>query len=149
MTRTKSIRHVSRGGLEYVQDGAGPVVVLIHGWCLSRHVWMYLEQGLISTGHSVITMDLAGFGGSSSLAPRASLSDYSQDITDLLEELQVEQAILVGFAFGAAVILSARGYQRIGALVSLAVPSASTAPYARMRGSIMKDWPRCTARSAE
>jgi pimeloyl-ACP methyl ester carboxylesterase len=144
----RTIRRVSRRGLEYVCDGAGPAVVLVHGWCLNRQVWMYLEQGLIAGGHCVITPDLAGFGGSSALAPRQTLAEHAGDVIDLIDELDVESAVLVGFAFGAGVILSAEDYGRVAGLVSLAIPSAATAPYGRMRGAILKDWPLFAARSA-
>jgi non-heme chloroperoxidase len=140
---------VSRRGLHYVRDGTGPAVLLVHGWCLSRRVWMYLEYGLIQSGHCVITPDLAGFGKSDSLDPRATLEEHAEDLVDLLDELDLEEATLVGFAFGAGVILSAPDYRRARALVSLAVPSASTAPYPRMRGAILKDWPGFASRSAE
>ncbi|HTX27250.1 MAG TPA: alpha/beta fold hydrolase [Streptosporangiaceae bacterium] len=142
------IRRTSRRGLHYGHDGTGPAVVLVHGWCLNRQVWMYLEQALIAGGRTVITPDLAGYGESAGLAPRTSLADHASDLTDLLDELDVDRAVLVGFAFGAGVICSAQDYHRVGALVSIAIPSAATAPYDRMRGAILKDWPRFAARSA-
>jgi pimeloyl-ACP methyl ester carboxylesterase len=148
MAGARRIQRSSREGLNYVRNGAGPTVVLVHGWCLSRRVWMYLEYGLVASGHSVITLDLAGFGGSAALAPRTSLAEHASDVIDLLDELDVKGAVLAGFAFGAAVILSAQDYRRVGALVSLAIPSAATAPYPRMRSSILKDWPRFAARSS-
>ena len=148
MDDTRRVEYVSRQGLSYTRQGAGPAVVLVHGWCLSRRIWMYLEHGLVESGHTVISPDLAGFGQSGSVAPRATLAGHADDVIDLLDELDVHGAVLAGFAFGAAVILSATDYQRAGALVSLAVPSAATAPYARMRGSMLKDWPRFAARSA-
>jgi pimeloyl-ACP methyl ester carboxylesterase len=144
-----SVRRTSRRGLRYGYDGTGPAVVLVHGWCLNRQVWMYLEQALVTAGRTVITPDLAGYGESGGLRPRTSLADHADDLTDLLDELDVERAVLVGFAFGAAVIFSAENYQRVGALVSVAIPSAATAPYDRMPGAIMKDWPRFAARSAQ
>lgn len=143
-----SIRGISRRGLLYVADGSGPVVVLVHGWCLSRQVWMYLEQALVEGGHRVITPDLAGYGESGGLPAKRSLAEHAHDVTDLLDELDVEQAVLVGFAFGAAVIFSADDYRRVGSLISIAMPSASTASYGRMRGAIMRDWPLFAARSA-
>jgi len=148
-THPAVIRHTSRRGLHYGHDGTGPAVVLVHGWCLNRQVWMYLEQALVAGGRTVITPDLAGYGESAGLAPRTSLADHASDLTDLLDELDVERAVLVGFAFGAGVICSAEDYRRVGALVSVAIPSASTAPYDRMRGAIGKDWPRFAARSAQ
>jgi non-heme chloroperoxidase len=148
-THPAVIRHTSRRGLHYGHDGTGPAVVLVHGWCLNRQVWMYLEQALVAGGRAVITPDLAGYGESAGLAARTSLADHASDLTDLLDELEVERAVLVGFAFGAGVICSAEDYRRVGALVSVAIPSASTAPYDRMRGAIGKDWPRFAARSAQ
>ena len=148
MDETRRVGHVSRQGLSYTRQGAGPAVVLVHGWCLSRRIWMYLEHGLVASGHTVISPDLAGFGESGSLAPRTTLAGHAGDLTDLLDELAVEGAVLTGFALGAAVILSATDYRRVGAVVSLAIPSAATAPYTRMRGSMLKDWPRFAARSA-
>jgi non-heme chloroperoxidase len=143
-----TILRTSRRGLQYVKDGAGPAVVLVHGWCLSRQAWMYLENALIESGHTVITPDLAGYGGSGGLSPRRNLADHADDVTDLLEELDLDRAVLAGFAFGAAVIFSAADYSRVGALISIAMPSAATAPYDRMRGAIGKDWPLFAARSA-
>lgn len=143
------IVRTSRRGLRYGHDRTGPAVVLVHGWCLNRRVWMYLEQALLAAGRTVITPDLAGYGESGHLRPRTSLADHAADLTDLLDELDVEAAVLIGFAFGAAVILSAENYQRVGALISVAVPSAATAPYDRMRSAILKDWPRFAARSAQ
>jgi len=148
MDDAQRLEHVSRRGISYTRHGTGPAVVLVHGWCLSRRIWMYLEHGLVASGHSVISPDLAGFGKSGSLAPRATLAEHAGDVIDLLDELDVTSATLTGFAFGAGVILSASDYQRVGALVSLAVPSAATAPYGRMRGSILKDWPLFAARSS-
>ena len=153
-THPAVIQRSSRRGLRYgLHDGSGsasgPAVVLVHGWCLTRQVWMYLEQALVADGRTVITPDLAGYGESGGLAPRTSLADHASDLTDLLDELDVERAVLVGFAFGAGVICSAEDYRRVGALVSVAIPSAGTAPYDRMRGSILKDWPRFAARSAQ
>ena len=64
MTHPAVIRRTSRRGLTYGYDGTGPAVVLVHGWCLNRQVWMYLEQALVATGRTVITPDLAGYGES-------------------------------------------------------------------------------------
>jgi pimeloyl-ACP methyl ester carboxylesterase len=148
-TQPEAVRRTSRRGLRYGHDGTGPAVMLVHGWCLNRQVWMYLEQALVAGGRAVITPDLAGYGESAGLRARASLAEHAGDLIDLLDELDVEGAVLVGFAFGAGVILSASDYSRVGGLVSVAIPSAATAPYDRMRGAIMKDWPRFAARSGQ
>lgn len=145
---TRAARQTSLRGLEFTDRGAGPAVVLVHGWCLNRDVWMYLETGLLASGHRVIAPDLAGFGTSSGVKPHTRLDEHGADVTALLRELGVTKATLVGFAFGAGVILSADDYTGVSALVSIAIPSAGTAPYGKMRASMQRDWPLFARRSA-
>jgi non-heme chloroperoxidase len=95
-----AIARESRRSLHYSCRGSGPAVVLVHGWCLSRRVWMYLEQALVEAGRRVISVDLAGYGDSAGLEPRSSLTANAQDIEDLLDELDLEEATLIGFADG-------------------------------------------------
>ena len=144
-----AIRLTSRRGLRCGRDGDGPAVVLVHGWCLNGQVWMYAGQALAASGYTVITPDLAGYGESADLRPRESLAGHAADLIDLLDELDLDQVVLAGFAFGAGVIFSATDYQRVRALVSIAMPSAATAPYDRMERAILRDWPQFAARSAQ
>lgn len=128
----------SRRGLTYLRRGVGSPVLLIHGWCLSHVMWTYLEDRLVTAGHQVVIPDLAGFGSSADLAGPYDLARHGADTTDLLDELELDHAILVGFAFGGAVLMSLPSYSRISGLVLIGVPSASAAPYRRMR-------PQCAA----
>jgi pimeloyl-ACP methyl ester carboxylesterase len=138
----------SRRGLTYLRRGAGSPVLLIHGWCLSRLMWTYLEDRLVTAGHEVITPDLAGFGGSADLAGPYDLARHGADTTDLLDELELDRVMLVGFAFGGAVLMSLPSYARISGLVLIGVPSASAAPYRRMPAAMRRDWPEFARRSA-
>lgn len=147
MTAAAAIRR-SRRGLAYGERGHGPAVLLVHGWCLDRTVWLYLEESLVRAGHRVITPALAGYGASSDLVAHRSLAEHGEDIADLLEELDAGQALLCGFAFGAGVILSLPDYKQVSTLVTIAIPSARTANYTKMGAAIMKDWPLFASRSA-
>ena len=135
------LRRTSRRGLSYVVEERGHQSFPSMVGASARDVWMYLEHALVASGYTVITPDLAGFGPSDVLPPRDSLRGYADDETDLLDELEVQDPTLVGFAFGAGVILSAGSYERVGALVSIGIPSPATAPYDRMRGSILRESP--------
>src|SRR5262245_44830002 len=49
--------------LRYVRAGAGPAVVLLHGFASSIVTWRDLIPGL-ARGHEVVAVDLPSFGGS-------------------------------------------------------------------------------------
>ena len=66
MTRIKVGQENSTPIELYYEDlGAGPPVVLIHGWPLSGVSWEKQTTALLAAGHRVITYDRRGFGRSS------------------------------------------------------------------------------------
>jgi pimeloyl-ACP methyl ester carboxylesterase len=84
--------------------GAGPAVVLLHGFPDSRHVWRQVAPALATAGLRVIAPDQRGFGD----APRpAEVRPYRRpflvaDVLGLMDALDVERAHVVGHDFGAA-----------------------------------------------
>ena len=149
MRATSGTRRVSSRGLVYSRRGTGSPIVLLHGWCLSRGLWMYQEESLAGA-HQVFAVDQAGFGESSDLDGPFDLQRYVLDLEAFLLEEVGGAAVVVGFAFGAAVGLSlaARRPDLISGLVSIGVPSAAHAPYDRMPRAMRRDWPDFAARSA-
>src|SRR3954469_5204592 len=101
----RSARFVSNRGLTVEHRGTGRAVVLLHGWCLSRKLWTYEEEALLPD-HHVITPDLAGYGRSDDLDGPYGLDRHVDDGAALLDELELDDAVMVGFAFGAAVAMA-------------------------------------------
>ncbi len=134
----------------YERRGSGQSLVFIHGWCLSKKMWLYAEEAL-SRDYEVITVDLPGFGLSDGLAGPFSLHRYSQEITALVREADITDAILVGFALGAMVALEACvGNPGIAAgVVSIAIPGGRYSPYEKMANLMRRDWPEFANRSAK
>ena len=142
-------RFKSRSGLFVERDGVGQPVILLHGWCLSRLLWQYEAEMLVSD-FDVIVPDQAGFGLSDYLAGPYDLDRYTTDLIDLIDELQLVNPIVVGFAFGAAVAMAASTRSTaLGGVISIGVPSAAQAPYERMPAAMRRDWPEFARRSAE
>ncbi|OXM45282.1 alpha/beta fold hydrolase [Amycolatopsis alba] len=98
------------------QDGAGPPVLLLHGYCGSVHWFDRLTLGLAS-GHHVIRVDLLGHGctgGSSGL----DAVSQARMVAGVLETLDVEDVLVAGHSFGADVALAlAEISPRVRALV--------------------------------
>lgn len=84
-----------------------PVLVLIHGWLLSRQYWQPLVEQL-SINYPCLCYDLRGFGDSQGFSNREgeyTLSSYAHDLKSLLEQLEIEQAWLVGHSLGGSIAL--------------------------------------------
>jgi 2-succinyl-6-hydroxy-2,4-cyclohexadiene-1-carboxylate synthase len=81
-------------------------LVFIHGWLLSHHYWQPLSE-ILSPHYPCIVYDLRGFGDSPDTIPDSSytLQAYADDLSLLLDRLQVENAWLVGHSLGGSIAL--------------------------------------------
>lgn len=92
------------GHLVWELAGAGPPVVLIHGFSLDRRMWDPVVP-LLATDFTVIRYDLRGFGESFPMDLYLGYS-HAEDLTALMDHLEVSRAGLVGFSFGGQVALT-------------------------------------------
>jgi non-heme chloroperoxidase len=111
----------------YVRDdhGEGRPVVLIHGWPMSNESWSAQNGPLRDAGYRVVAYDRRGFGKS---GPGDSY-DYdalSDDLDNVLSDLDLRDVTLVGFSMGGGEVaryLSRHGKERIHSVVfAAAVP---------------------------
>ncbi|MBH5338773.1 alpha/beta hydrolase [Streptomyces pactum] len=103
----------------------GPVVVLAHGFGCDQNMWRLIVPAL-AEDYRLVLFDYVGSGGSdlSAFDPRryASLDGYAQDVVEVCQDLDLEQAVFVGHSVSAMVGLLAaqRIPERIRALVMVA-----------------------------
>ncbi|MER6298969.1 alpha/beta hydrolase [Kitasatospora sp. NPDC001539] len=86
--------------LYYEDRGSGQPVVLIHGFPLDGHSWERQSAALLDAGYRVITYDRRGFGQSSQPATGFDYDTFAADLNTVLETLDVQDAVLVGFSMG-------------------------------------------------
>jgi non-heme chloroperoxidase len=86
--------------IHYEDHGAGPPVVLIHGYPLSGRAWDKQVPALLEAGHRVITYDRRGFGKSSQPATGYDYDTFAADLNTLLEHLDLRETVLVGHSMG-------------------------------------------------
>ena len=112
--------------LHYRDDGAGPPLVLIHGWLMDLTAWD-AEQPVWSAHFRVLRMDRRGFGRSDGLPSFAGDAD---DVLALLDERGVERAALLGMSQGARVALdlAQRAPTRVSAVVLDGAPALDGLP---------------------
>jgi pimeloyl-[acyl-carrier protein] methyl ester esterase len=86
----------------YVESyGAGPPVILVHGWGMHGGVWRQFAQQL-SANYNVFCVDLPGHGNSEPITP-FTLSTVAQQ---LAQQISDEPACWVGWSLGANVVLA-------------------------------------------
>ncbi|WP_373894810.1 alpha/beta fold hydrolase [Virgibacillus natechei] len=114
--------------LYYEDHGAGKPIVLVHGWPLSGRSWEYQVPALVEAGHRVITYDRRGFGNSSMAWNGYDYDTLAADLHQLLEQLDLRDATLVGFSMGGGEVaryVAAYGTNR----VEKAVFAGAVPPY--------------------
>ena len=128
----KFIKSTSQDGIEvnlHYQDlGSGTPVVLIHGWPLDHQMWDYQVAALTDAGYRCIAYDRRGFGKSDKPLTGYDYNTLADDLKTIIEELQLENAVLVGFSMGGGEVV--KYFSRHGGKgVSKAVLISSIAPF--------------------
>lgn len=94
--------------LRYVVRGAGPPVLLVHGFAISAAV-NWAATGILDSlaaRYSVIAPDLRGHGASDKpQEPAAYGVRFVEDLVRLLDHLRVPRAHVVGYSMGGAIAL--------------------------------------------
>jgi non-heme chloroperoxidase len=107
--------------------GHGRPVVLTHGWPLSADSWDDHALALAEAGYQVITYDRRGFGRSDQPWTGYDYDTLADDLADVLEATEAEDAAIIGFSMGGGEIaryMARHEGQRVAqaGLVSSVVP---------------------------
>lgn len=94
-----------------------PAVLAIHGITGNHRCWSYLADSLKDT--RVIAPDLRGRGGSATTGPPFGLAAHADDMVRVLDDLDIERAVLVGHSMGGfvAAVTAHRHPNRVESLV--------------------------------
>jgi pimeloyl-ACP methyl ester carboxylesterase len=95
-------RTIDVGGvaIHIAEAGAGPPILLLHGWPQHWFVWRKVAPWLASD-HRVICADLRGFGWSDAPPGAYDKATLAQDMIGLLDALGLDRVDLIGHDWGA------------------------------------------------
>lgn len=92
--------------ISYKDVGKGEPLVLIHAFPTDERLWDAQREGL-KDNFRVITLDLWGFGKSSPVDGKAiTMTEYADEVKQLLDQLQIRQAIIGGESMGGYIALA-------------------------------------------
>ena len=112
----------------YYKDwGTGEPVVFSHGWPLSADSWEAQMMFLASNGYRSIAHDRRGHGRSSQPWNGNEMDTYADDLSELIETLDLKGAALIGFSAGGGEVaryIGRHGTKRVAkaALISAVPP---------------------------
>jgi non-heme chloroperoxidase len=112
----------------YYKDwGKGPVVLFSHGWPLNADSWEAQMLHLASNGFRCIAHDRRGHGRSSQPWDGNEMDTYADDLSTLIETLDLREITLIGFSTGGGEVaryIGRHGTSRVAkaALVSAVPP---------------------------
>jgi non-heme chloroperoxidase len=112
----------------YYKDwGTGQPVVFSHGWPLSADSWEAQMVFLASQGYRCIAHDRRGHGRSSQPWSGNEMDTYADDLSELIDKLDLKDAVLIGFSAGGGEVaryIGRHGTKRVAkaALISAVPP---------------------------
>ncbi len=115
--------------LAYERGGSGVPLVLVHGFPLDHSLWELITPTLQAKA-DVIVPDLRGFGESFVPASDYRLTDVAADIAALLDQFQIEKAVIAGHSMGGYVALAfAHAYpERVSGLGLVSTQALADSP---------------------
>ncbi|MCX4974197.1 alpha/beta hydrolase [Streptomyces sp. NBC_00620] len=103
--RTHRLVSSPAGRIHLVEEGTGPLVLLVHGFPESWYSWRHQLPVLAAAGYRVAAIDVRGYGRSS--RPEAvsayRMLDLVEDNVAVVRALGEETAVLVGHDWGATI----------------------------------------------
>ncbi|MCU4183649.1 alpha/beta hydrolase [Acidiferrimicrobium sp. IK] len=127
---TPNHRVVTANGIRIhlVEEGAGPAVLLVHGFPESWYSWRHQLPALAAAGYRAIAIDVRGYGRSSTPAAVDAyrMTQHVGDNVAVLDALGVDTAVVVGHDWGSPIAANTALLRpdRFPAVALLSVPYA-------------------------
>ncbi len=124
--RRSTSTFTTRDGVDiYYKDwGRGQPVVLCHGWPLGADSWESQMFHLSQNGFRTVAQDRRGHMRSSQPWDGNDMDHYADDLAEMLELLDLNDVVLVGFSTGGGQVARYVGRHGTGRIARLALVSA-------------------------
>ena len=92
--------------MHYVEEGQGPLVILLHGYPFLWYLWRHQIKAVSAAGYRVVAADQRGYGQTDCPPDVASydMTHIVGDVVGLMKALDSKSAVLVGQDWGSPVV---------------------------------------------
>ncbi|WP_405875715.1 alpha/beta fold hydrolase [Streptomyces sp. NBC_00005] len=103
--RTHRLVPSPAGRTHLVEQGSGPLVLLVHGFPETWYSWRHQLAALAAAGYRAVALDVRGYGRSSRPAdvPAYRMLDLVADNAAVVDDLGERSAVIVGHDWGATI----------------------------------------------
>jgi non-heme chloroperoxidase len=108
----------------YKDWGTGKPVIFSHGWPLTADAWDSQMLFLAGQGYRVIAHDRRGHGRSDQPSGGNDMDTYADDMSTLIESLDLKEAALVGHSTGGGEVARYIGRHGVGRVAKIVLISA-------------------------
>jgi pimeloyl-ACP methyl ester carboxylesterase len=124
------IRYVDANGLRfaYLEEGSGPLVLLLHGFPDTAHTWDDLRPRIAADGYRAVSPFMRGYHPSAIPDRDPDQETLAGDPLALIEALGARDAIVIGHDWGASAAYGAAalGPDRVKKLFVIGIPHPAT-----------------------
>lgn len=109
----------------YLEEGTGPLVLLLHGYPETARSWTKVQHRLAAAGYRVVAPNMRGYTPTGlSRTGDYRVGSLGADALALIDALGYEQAVIVGHDWGASAAYAAAtaAPAKVRGLVSIAIP---------------------------
>src|SRR5262249_8683386 len=101
---TDAIHYVEANGLRfaYLEEGSGPLVLMLHGFPDTAHTWDDLRPRIAANGYRAVSPFMRGYSTSGIPDRDPDQETLARDPLALIEALGAREAIVIGHDWGAS-----------------------------------------------
>jgi pimeloyl-ACP methyl ester carboxylesterase len=125
-----TLQYVEANGIRfaYVEEGAGPLALLLHGFPDTPHTWDHVRPLIAAKGYRVVSPYMRGYRPTGIPARDADGETLARDAVALIGALGAETATVIGHDWGAGTAYGATALapERVKKLFAIGIPHPAT-----------------------
>lgn len=122
--------YVEANGLTfaYIEEGSGPLVLMLHGFPDTAHTWDDLRPRIAAKGYRAVSAFMRGYHPTGVSALDADQETLARDPLALISALGASEAVVIGHDWGASAAYGAAALEpdRVSKLITVAIPHPAT-----------------------
>ncbi|MCV7348451.1 alpha/beta fold hydrolase [Mycolicibacterium rhodesiae] len=112
----------------YIEQGCGPLVLMLHGFPDTAHTWDHLRPLIADRGYRAVSPFMRGYHPTAVPATDASQETLARDVLALISALGASEAVVIGHDWGASAAYGAAALRPdlVSKLMAVAIPHPAT-----------------------
>lgn len=115
------IKKIDSITVNYIDEGEGEVVLLLHGWGANITLYAGMIHVLAQSGHRVIALDMPGFGKTTEPSEPWCVDDYVDFVMKFIESFGFTSFSIVVHSFGGRVFFKMNAREKLPFTIDKAV----------------------------